>query len=146
MLETRAFVISVHGKEAMVEAIGQGGCGHCNSEKGCGSGKLTQLFCSKQRQFKVLNEAQATIGDEVQVTLQDGVLLRSSMLVYVLPLGLLLAGGMVGASFSSEVASKDGIAAAGSFVGLVLGFFLARRISSRQSTMAVAHALNSATS
>jgi len=138
MLETRAIVVKVLGNEALVEAIGEGGCGQCSSEKGCGSSKLTQLFCSKPRQFTVRNEANAGIGDEVQITLQDGVLLRSSILIYVLPLVLLLGGGMLGAFFSHDVASRDGYAAVGSLLGLCGGFWLAKLLSKYQQVLAVA--------
>jgi sigma-E factor negative regulatory protein RseC len=138
MLETRAIVVHLYGKEALVEAIGEGGCGQCSSEKGCGSSKLTQLFCTKPRQFKVHNEANAVIGDEVQITLPDGVLLRSSILMYAVPLILLLGGGMLGAYCSHDAVSRDGYAAVGSLLGLVSGFALAKWIAKRQQVMAVA--------
>ncbi len=141
MLETRAIVIQVHGSEALVEASGEGGCGHCNSEKGCGSSKLTQLFCSKPRQFKVQNEANAGVGDEVQITLQDGVLLRSSVLIYVLPLVLLLGGGILGSHWSSDEASRDGFAAIGSLLGLIIGFVVAKKLAKNHPVMAVARNL-----
>lgn len=138
MLETRAFVVKVYGNEALVEAIGEGGCGQCSSEKGCGSNKLTQLFCSKPRQFKVSNEAHAAVGDEVKVTLADGVLLRSSILMYVMPLVLLFSGGALGAYCSYDAASRDGFAAIGSLLGLGGGFVLAKWVSKRLCVMAVA--------
>jgi len=141
MLETRAIIVHVQGNEALVEAKGGGGCGHCDSEKGCGSGKLTQLFCSKPRQFKVKNEANASVGDEVQITLPDGVLLRSSIVMYVMPLSLLLSGGMLGAHWASDMASSDGYAALGSLLGLIGGFLLARWISKRLLVTAVARPL-----
>jgi len=138
MLETRAIVVRLQGDEAFVEAKGGGGCGHCDSEKGCGSGKLSQLFCSKPRQFKVKNEADATVGDEVQITLAAGVLLRSAVLMYVIPLALLLGGGMLATSWGSDAASRDGYAALGALVGLIGGFILAKWLSKRQMVMAVA--------
>lgn len=138
MLETRAIVIHVRGKDALVEAKGGVGCGNCNSETGCGSGKLSQLFCGKPRQFKVHNEANAAVGDEVQITLPDGVLLRSSMLMYVVPLSLLLSGGMLGAHWGSDTASRDGYAAIGALCGLVGGFLLAKWLSRYQRVSAVA--------
>ncbi len=141
MLETRAIVVHLQGKEALVEAKGGGGCGHCDSEKGCGSGKLSQLFCSKPRQFNVQNDANASVGDEVQITLPEGVLLRSSVLMYVLPLCLLLGGGMLGTYWASDVASRDGHAALGSLLGLVSGFFLAKWLSRHLRVSAVASAI-----
>lgn len=138
MLETRAIVVHVQGNEALVEAKGGGGCGNCDSEKSCGSGKLSQMFCSKPRQFKVHNEADARVGDEVQITLPDGVLLRSSIIMYVMPLALLLSGGMLGSHWASDTASRDIYAFIGSLLGLIGGFLLARWISKRQLVAAVA--------
>jgi sigma-E factor negative regulatory protein RseC len=138
MLETRAIIIHVQGDKALVEAKGGAGCGNCDSENGCTSSKLSQLFCSKPRQFTVLNESHAGVGDEVQITLPDGVLLRSSMLMYVVPLSLLLSGGMLGAHWASDTATRDGYAAIGSLCGLVGGFVLAKWLAKRSLVSAVA--------
>jgi sigma-E factor negative regulatory protein RseC len=138
MIHTRAIIVHLQGNKALVESTGGGGCGQCSSEKGCGSGKLAQLFCTRPRQFTVLNESKASVGDEVQISLQDGVLLRSSMLIYALPLSLLLAGGMLGSYWTSDPANRDGLAAVGSLLGLICGFFLAKWAAKRQQVMAVA--------
>lgn len=128
MLEMRAIVIQVEGDEASVQPVGTGGCGHCSSEGGCGSGTLTKLFCSnKPRHFKVSNKARARVGDEVQVTIPDGALLRGAMKMYVLPLMLLLIGGIAGAGLAGDAAAgRDAYAVMGAVIGLVLGFVLAR--------------------
>lgn len=127
MLEMRAIVIEVQGEEASVRPMESGGCGHCDSEGGCGSGALTKLFCSnKPRQFKVDNRIRARVGDEVQVSIPDGVLLRGAMKMYVLPLLLLLAGGVVGVALAGENASRDAYAVAGAIIGLVAGFIVAK--------------------
>jgi sigma-E factor negative regulatory protein RseC len=127
MMEMHAIVIQVHGEEASVQPLGTGGCGHCDKEGGCGSGTLTKLFCSsKPRHFKVRNQARARIGDEVQVSIADGVLLRGAVKMYILPLLLLLAGGAIGAGMSGDAAWRDAYAAAGAVAGLVLGFVLAK--------------------
>ncbi len=127
MIEMRAIVIQLHGGDASVQPIGTGGCGHCDSEGGCGSGTLTKVFCgNKPRQFKVRNDVSAKIGDEIQVSIPDGVLLRGAIKMYVLPLILLLAGGIAGVSMAGEGAGSDAYAAAGAVAGLLLGFVLAR--------------------
>ena len=120
-------VIQVQGGEALVLPLNSGGCGHCDSEGGCGSGTLSKAFCSSEpRQFKVRNDAGAKVGDEVQVSLPDGVLLRGALKMYVLPLFLLLVGGGVGVGLAGNSVSRDGYAVAGALVGLLLGFVLAR--------------------
>lgn len=127
MLEMRAIVLQTQGEEASVQPLGNGGCGHCNSEGGCGSGKLTKLFCSNTpRQFRVNNEVRAKVGDEVRVSIPDGVLLRGAIKMYVLPLLLLLAGGIAGVELSGETTLRDAYAVAGAAGGLLLGFMLAK--------------------
>lgn len=128
MIEMRAIVIQLHGEEASVKPIGTGGCGHCDSEGGCGSGTLTKVFCSNNaRNFSVRNEVGASVGDEVQISIPDGVLLRGAIKMYVLPLMLLLAGGIVGVSLAgSMAAARDAYAVTGAIMGLLLGFVFAR--------------------
>ena len=129
MLEMRAIVIQIEGEHASVRPMETGGCGHCSTEGGCGSGKLTKLFCSsKPRHFKVLNQAGAKVGDEVQVSIPDGALLRGAAKMYVLPLILLLLGGVAGVFLSGTegLAGRDALSAVGAGLGLLLGFALAR--------------------
>lgn len=138
MLETRAVVIRVEGNEALVESRQGGGCGHCDSENGCGSGKLSQLFGTRPRRFRVRNDVNAQVGTEVQVTLAEGVLLRSALLMYILPLALLLCGGALAGQIAKDAAGADGYAAGGGLLGLSLGFILARWLASRQRGLALA--------
>lgn len=141
MLEMRAVVLSIRGEEAEISPLG-GGCGHCNSAGGCGSGKLSQMFCSSQpRAFLVRNQAGAQVGDEVNVSLPDGVLLRSSWRMYLLPLLLMMGGGLIGASFAGETASRDSFALFGSVLGLLSGFAWGKFLSSVDSPRAVVQSI-----
>jgi len=130
MLETRAMVVKVDGKHALVKADHAGGCGHC-AGKGCGSGKLSRLFCSKPRQFKVINPINANVGDEVIVSVVEGAVMRGIGLMYLIPLALLVIGATLG-SIWAQPGQSDGYAAVGSMFGLVFGFAFARWISLQQ--------------
>lgn len=130
MLETRAIVVQVDGQCALVQADQGNGCGQCNG-KGCGTSKLSKLFCSKPRQFQVDNPIKANVGDEVIVSIAKGVVLRGIGLVYALPLLLLLAGAMLGNFLVKYPAMRDGHAAVGALCGLVVGFVVAKWILSR---------------
>ena len=136
MLEARAIVVQVEGAEAIVEATRSGGCGHCDSKQGCGSGKLSQLFCSQPRRFRVRNGINARIGEEVQVSLADGVLLRSALVMYFLPLLLALGGGGLGTWAADSAADADMYAALGAAVGLAAGFLLIRLSALRRLSAA----------
>lgn len=130
-LETRATVVSTDKQLALVQANQANGCSQCNG-KGCGSGKLSQMFCSKPRQFQVDNSINASIGDEVVVSVAEGALLRGIGLVYLLPLLLLVMGAMLGTVLAAQAGQRDGYAAAGALSGLVAGFVFAKWFSSRQ--------------
>lgn len=131
MLETRATVVQVDGQDALVQADQGNGCGQC-SGKGCGTGKLSQLFCSKPRQFQVDNPIKANVGDDVIVSVAEGAVLRGISLVYALPLLLLVIGAALGNIWAEQPAQRDGYAAVGALCGLITGFIIARWISLRQ--------------
>ncbi|MDP1997643.1 MAG: SoxR reducing system RseC family protein [Gallionella sp.] len=132
MLETRAIVVQVDGKHAFVQANQGNGCGQC-SGKGCGTGKLSQLFCSKPRQFQVDNSINARVGDEVIVSVAEGAVLRGIGLVYLLPLLLLITGATLGSLLATQPEQSDVYAATGAFSGLAAGFIFAKWSSSHRS-------------
>lgn len=134
MLETRARVVQVDGQRALVQASQANGCGLCNG-KGCGSGKLSTLFCSKQRNFQADNQINADVGDEVIVSVAEGAVLRGIGIVYLLPLLLLVICGWIGSTMTAQLDHRDGYAAAGSLIGLLGGFALARSLVARQARL-----------
>lgn len=138
MLETRAIVVQLEGAEAVVEAVHGGGCGLCSSNKGCGSGKLSKVFGVQSRQFRVRNEIDARIGEEVQVAVADGVLLRSALTLYGLPLLLLFGGALLGSYWIVGTAGRDVGSVIGASVGLLVGFPLAGFFASRQRASSAA--------
>lgn len=131
-LETRATVVRIDGPVAFVEAAQTSSCGQCGG-KGCGTAKLSKAFCSEPRQFQVDNAIGAAVGDQVVVSVADGALLRGIGLAYLLPLALLVAGAAFGSAMAGEDAQRDGYAAAGAALGLIVGFLLSRWLDSRQS-------------
>ena len=132
MLETRAIIMRIEGRYALVQANQGNGCEQCNG-KGCGTGKLSRMFCSKPRQFQVDNSINASIGDEVVISVAEGAVLRGIGLVYLLPLLLLVMGATL-SSVGVEPSQRDGYAAAGALFGLIAGFILAKWISARQAS------------
>jgi len=125
-------VVQVDGQYALVQANQGNGCGQCNG-KSCGAGKLSRLFCSKPRQFRVDNPVNAGIGDEVIVSVAEGAVLRGIGLVYLLPLLLLVTGAMLGSLLAGQPEQRDIYAAAGALSGLVAGFVFAKWVSSHRS-------------
>ncbi|HUW25615.1 MAG TPA: SoxR reducing system RseC family protein [Gallionella sp.] len=131
MLETRVIVVQVDGKYAFVQSKQGSSCGQC-SGKGCGSGKLSQLFSNKPRQFRVDNSVNAAVGDEVIVSVAEGAVLRGIGLVYLLPLLLLFMGATLGSLLATQAEQRDIYGAIGALFGLATGFMFAKWTSSRQ--------------
>ena len=131
MLETRAIIVQVEGQYAFVQASQATGCEQCNG-KGCGAGKLSQLFCSKPRQFQVDNPINAAVGDEVIISVAEGSVLHGIGVVYLFPLLLMVVGAMLANIWVQQSEQSDGYAAAGAMLGLAAGFVIAKWISSRQ--------------
>ena len=131
MLETRAVIVRTEGQYAFVRASQASGCERCDG-KGCGAGKLSQMFCSTPRQFQVENPIEAVVGEEVVISVAEGSILRGIGLIYLLPLLLLVTGAMLGGHWAKLPAQSDGYAAAGALLGLAAGFAAAKLISSRQ--------------
>ena len=132
MLETRAIVVRINGQYALVLADHGNGCEQCNG-KGCGTGKLSRLFCSKPRLFQVDNQINAGIADEVIISVAESAVLRGIGLVYLLPLLLLVIGATLGNLWAVQAEQRDAYAAMGAVSGLAVGFVFAKWISKRQA-------------
>ncbi len=127
MLETRATVLTTEAQIALVVTNQVSGCEQCNG-RGCGSSKVAQLFCKEPNQFLVANKIQAKVGDEVILAVAESALLRSIVVIYLLPLMLLVGGAGI---FSYFVPWGDLGVALGGLAGLALGFLLVKLISAR---------------
>lgn len=128
MMQTQALVVLLEGNEAVVESMASGGCGQCSSANGCNSGKMSQLF-SVSRQMKVRNDVGAAVGDVVQVSLPDGMVLNSALLMYLLPLVLMFSGALLGMQLTADAAYAELYSALGGAAGLIIGFIAARQMS-----------------
>ena len=122
MLETEAVVVRVGGGEAYVETFRASSCGSCSSKQSCGTSTLAQILGGKAKAFKVVNSIDAMVGERVVVGLEESALLRSSLLAYLLPLGLLVAGAVVGGWAAAGAAARDAYSALGAGLGLVVGY------------------------
>lgn len=122
MSETLARVVRTEGDTAWVEVQAPSSCGACGG-RGCGSTTVFgQLFHGREPAYPVNNAIAAAVGDTVVVAVEDGMLLRSALRAYGLPLLLLLLGAVVGMAAGGELWAIAGAAA-----GLVLGALQMRR-------------------
>jgi positive regulator of sigma E activity len=114
---------------AMVVTEKSDACSGCESAQFCHS----LADCSKL-ETRVLNQAGAEVGDTVLISLSSRTVLKSAAILYILPTVSFLLGAVAGAGLHKQLGIGDTGAAIGfGFAGLILGFIIARFISTRQT-------------
>lgn len=121
MIEEQAVVVRVDGSRAHLEIERNAPCGLCGATRGCGVSLWGRLFGHHSRLFAVENDLGVAEGERVIVGVDEGVLLSGSLSVYLVPLVLVCAGGLLGASMAASRSASDLYAVAGSLAGLLLG-------------------------
>lgn len=125
MTESEAVVLRVESDQAWVRIQPHTPCGNCDPETGCKSVAMSRMFSRGKQEFRVGNVLHAVPGDMVRVAVADGLLLRSALLGYGLPLCLLLVGAGFG-RFLGPVAMADLLTLIGAAAGVGVGLLLAR--------------------
>lgn len=106
-----------------VEAVQRSACNSCNAKSGCGQHSLSKL--GKPMRLWVPGGEGLQEGQDVVLSMPDGGLALSALLMYGLPLLGLIAGATAGQQ------GGDVAGAVGAVAGLAGGFFAARLISAR---------------
>ena len=92
-------------------------CSICGQTRGCGNSIWGKLFAHQSTAFKAQNCINAKVGDSVIVGINEKALLKSAMLLYIVPLVTML----IGAILAKQLNTSEVSAMLGAVVGLVLG-------------------------
>ncbi|MES2501242.1 MAG: SoxR reducing system RseC family protein [Pseudomonadota bacterium] len=124
MLEEHAVVLSISANShnpsypiATLEIERKTACGLCGKTRGCGNSIWGKLFAHQSTAFKAQNRINAKVGDSVVVGINERALLKSALLLYILPLVTM----MIGAILMNELMQSNAGAMLGALIGLVLG-------------------------
>ena len=124
MIEERAVILSLESEPSAVDSTAtleierKIACGLCGKTRGCGNSIWGKLFAHQSTAFKAQNCINAKVGDSVIVSINESALLKSALLLYILPLVTML----IGAILATQIYDTNGYAMLGALVGLVLGF------------------------
>ena len=126
MIEERAIILSLDNASghsnsnqiATLEIERKTACGICGQTRGCGNSLWGKLFAHQSTAFKAQNLINAKVGDSVIVGINEKALLKSALLLYILP----LASMLIGAILATQIHDTNVYAMLGALVGLVLGF------------------------
>jgi sigma-E factor negative regulatory protein RseC len=95
MIEETARIVRVDHEFAFVETQQRAPCGSCQSTGSCSTTVLAGLFKRRPNELKVLNAIDAKPGEQVVIGIQEGALVKISLLVYLIPLVGILAGAII---------------------------------------------------
>jgi len=94
-------------------------CGLCGKTRGCGNAIWGKIFAHKVTSFKAQNNINAKVGQGVIVGIDESALMKSALLIYIVPLVTMFIGAiLVSLVFSTNLAAMLGAVA-----GMLLGYF-----------------------
>lgn len=119
MIIERGVVAATEDNGFWVEAVQKSVCSGCKVKQGCGQGLLSKYSKSSGYLWVMRGGVidQVSVGDEISFGLPEDIIVKSSLIIYMIPLLLLLCG-TVGAYL---INTSDLIVMCGSVLGLVLG-------------------------
>ncbi|OUD14300.1 SoxR reducing system RseC family protein [Thioflexithrix psekupsensis] len=133
MIEEYGVVVEVSDTYAWIKTQRQSSCGHCSSSSGCGTATLAQVLGQKYNEIRVMNHLQVQVGDHVVIGLEEQALVRSSLLLYLLPLLTLFTAAVAVESLASIglFAADERYSLLGGLLGFVGGLLGVRWWSQR---------------
>jgi sigma-E factor negative regulatory protein RseC len=138
MIEARVRVVSAAEGVAWVTSSESSGCAACQSQTRCGISGLGK-YLTRHRAALPIRQADARVGDELKVCVDEAELLRAGAYAYLLPAALAVLGAaLADAGGAGDLAAA--LAALGGFiVGLIAARFLAPLPNIRTSPINTIH-------
>lgn len=132
MLNESARVVTVDEDGLWVETRRKSGCQGCGAQGSCGHSLLDRLHPGRASLLRIhLRGTDAPLaGDDVTLAVPDSLVLKLSLVFYLLPLASLLGGALLAARFGGDAAALLG-ALAGLGGGILAAGRIARRLEER---------------
>ena len=96
MIEEQGRVVALEPGAVWVETLRKSTCSSCSANAACGQGLMDRLGVGRQRGYvRALSQTPLAVGDTVIIGVREDLLVRSSVLVYLLPLLGLFAAALL---------------------------------------------------
>lgn len=136
MLTETGRVVAVEDNALWVQTIRKSACAQCSAQKGCGQAVLSKLG-SEVGYLKVdLNGRDPShyqLDDTVTIAIGETVFLKSSLIIYLLPLLFLMAFIGMGEFYQLSELSSVGLAVMGLLFGGMVTRWVLNRVSRSES-------------
>lgn len=90
MIEELAVVVKIENRQVWVEGGQNSACGGCLQKASCTANAIGSVL--KKKSVPVDSDIQLKTGDQVMVAIDENLLLRASLLLYLVPLIALFTG------------------------------------------------------
>ncbi|MFA6051651.1 MAG: SoxR reducing system RseC family protein [Methylobacter sp.] len=90
MIEELAVVVKIENHQVWVESGANSACGGCLQKASCATNAVGSVL--KKKSVPVDSDIQLKTGDQVMVAIDESLLLRASLLLYLVPLIALFTG------------------------------------------------------
>ena len=128
MIEEQGRVVAIEPGAVWVETLRRSTCSSCSAKAGCGQGLLETLGVSGRRaHVRALCDLQLNIGDAVVIGVHEDLLVRGSLLVYLVP----LLGLFAAAVLAEQLALGEPLVIVFALLGLMAGWLGVRWRSAR---------------
>lgn len=128
MIEKKACVIAKDKAHVWVEVERSSSCQRCAIRQGCGTGAVANYLSYKPARVKAINLTGAEVGDEVMVGIPENVLVRSSFMLYIMPLLVMFLSAGLGETLAPYLSSGEGVVTGLGLGGLAAGFISSRYV------------------
>ncbi|MEO4047461.1 SoxR reducing system RseC family protein [Pseudomonas sp. CAU 1711] len=132
MIEEQGRVVAIEPGAVWVETRRRSTCSSCSASAGCGQGLMDKLGVGRERGLvRALCDLRLQVGDPVVIGVREDLLLRGSLLVYLLPLFCLFAAALPAQGMGLDEPLVIGAALVGFAAGWLLVRWRSRAIADR---------------
>jgi sigma-E factor negative regulatory protein RseC len=129
MIEELAVVVKIENHQVWVEAGANSACGGCLQKASCSTNAIGSVI--KKKSVPVDCDIQLKTGDQVMVAIDDNLLLRASLLLYLAPLIALFTGaGIADWLLEDNIPYADLWIAGSALLGFLLCLWLINKAQS----------------
>lgn len=126
----KVLAVDAPGGELLLEGIQRSACGTCSARMGCGHRLLARLKTPTIRAVIAADDAfDYAPGQYVEVGIQEDLIVRASLMLYLVP----LVGLLFGAGLADYWQGSEWLTMGAGVIGFFAGAWLVGRISARAS-------------
>jgi len=133
MVEEEAIVLKASKESVILEVVRSKPCGLCGQVRGCGNSIWGKIFSHRSGQIETLNNLNAKQGDYVILGIDETLMLKSSLMLYGVPILCMFLGMVIANSFVKVM--NDFYSLVGAVTGLFLGVVVIKRIINEKMQM-----------